>query len=278
MQVNIPKRAFNAAYLPLLNDEVHRYLVMYGGAGSGKSVFAAQRLVVRMMSKKLCNVLVVRKVGDTNRTSTFALLRQIISKWGLSSLFDVTDLRIVCKVTGNECIFKGLDDPEKIKSVTFAKGELTDIWIEEASEITEEDFNQLDIRLRGKGIHGQITLTFNPVNILHWLKRRFFDNKNDRAVTIKTTYKDNAHLDDDYRRTLEGYKDTDPYYYQVYCLGQWGVIGKTIFDAAKVNQRLSEVGEPVKRGYFVYDTYYDPVQNEVRIKDDAIQWVEDNSG
>ena len=278
MQVNIPKRAFNAAYLPLLNDEVHRYLVMYGGAGSGKSVFAAQRLVVRMMSKKLCNVLVVRKVGDTNRTSTFALLRQIISKWGLSSLFDITDLRIVCKVTGNECIFKGLDDPEKIKSVTFAKGELTDIWIEEASEITEEDFNQLDIRLRGKGIHGQITLTFNPVNILHWLKRRFFDNKDDRAVTIKTTYKDNDHLDDDYRRTLEGYKDTDPYYYQVYCLGQWGVIGKTIFDAAKVNRRLSEVGEPVKRGYFVYDTYYDPVHNEVRIKDESIQWVEDDSG
>ena len=278
MQVNIPKRAFNAAYLPLLEDEAHRYLVMYGGAGSGKSVFAAQRLVVRMMSKKLCNVLVVRKVGDTNRTSTFALLRQIISRWGLSSIFDVTDLRIVCKVTGNECIFKGLDDPEKIKSVTFAKGELTDIWIEEASEITEEDFNQLDIRLRGKGIHGQITLTFNPVNILHWLKRRFFDNKDDRAVTIKTTYKDNDHLDDDYRRTLEGYKDTDPYYYQVYCLGQWGVIGKTIFDAAKVNQRLSEVGEPVKRGYFVYDTYYDPVHNEVRIKDDAIQWVEDDSG
>lgn len=278
MQVNIPKRAFNAAYLPLLNDEAHRYLVMYGGAGSGKSVFAAQRLIVRMMSKKLCNILVVRKVGDTNRTSTFALLRQIISKWGLSSLFDVTDLRIVCKVTGNECIFKGLDDPEKIKSVTFAKGELTDIWIEEASEITEEDFNQLDIRLRGKGIHGQITLTFNPVNILHWLKRRFFDQQDDRAITLKTTYKDNAHLDDDYRRTLEGYKDTDPYYYQVYCLGQWGVIGKTIFDAAKVNMRLSEVGEPVKRGYFVYDTYYDPVHNEVRIKDDSIQWVEDGSG
>lgn len=278
MQVNIPKKAFNAAYLPLLHDEAHRYLVLYGGAGSGKSVFAAQRLIVRMMSKKLCNVLVVRKVGDTNRTSTFALLRQVISRWGLYDLFDITDLRIVCKITGNECIFKGLDDPEKIKSVTFAKGELTDIWIEEASEITEEDFNQLDIRLRGKGIHGQITLTFNPVNILHWLKKRFFDNKDDRAVTIKTTYKDNDHLDDDYRRTLEGYKDTDPYYYQVYCLGQWGVIGKTIFDAAKVNQRLSEVGEPVKRGCFVYDTYYDPVHNEVRIKDDSIQWVEDSSG
>ena len=278
MQVNIPKKAFNAVYLPLLNDEKHRYLVLYGGAGSGKSVFAAQRLIVRMMKKKLCNVLVVRKVGDTNRTSTYALMRQVITRWGLHSLFDVTNLRIRCKVTGNECIFKGLDDPEKIKSVTFAKGELTDIWVEEASEVEEADFNQLDIRLRGKGIHGQITLTFNPVNILHWLKKRFFDVRDDRAVTLKTTYNDNRFLDEDYKRTLESYKDSDPYYYEVYCLGQWGVLGKTIFDARRVNQRLAEVGEPIKRGSFVYDTYYDALHNEVRIQDDSIRWVDEENG
>lgn len=278
MQVNIPKRAFNAVYLPLLHDDEHRYIVLYGGAGSGKSVFAAQRLIVRMMSKALCNVLVVRKVGDTNRTSTYALLRQVISRWGLGQLFDITDLRIVCRMTGNECIFKGLDDAEKIKSVTFAKGELTDIWIEEASEVTEEDFNQLDIRLRGKGIHGQITLSFNPINILHWLKRRFFDRQDDRAVTLKTTYKDNAFLDEDYKKTLEGYKTSDPYYYDVYCLGQWGVIGKTIFDAQAVNARLAALPQAEKRGYFVYDTYYDGVQNEVRIQDSSIRWVDAQDG
>lgn len=277
MQVNIPKRAFNRVYLPLLNDETHRYIVLYGGAGSGKSVFAAQRLVVRMMSKPLCNVLVVRKVGDTNRTSTYALMKQVIGRWGLWQLFDVTDLRIVCKVTGNEMIFKGLDDPEKIKSVTFSKGELTDIWIEEASEITEADFNQLDIRLRGKGIHGQITLSFNPVNILHWLKRRFFDQREPRAVTLRTTYKDNEHLDEAYKHTLESYKDTDPYYYDVYCLGQWGVIGKTIFDAQSVNQRLNEV-QPGKKGYFLYETYFDPGANEVLIQDSSIRWVDDETG
>nr|DAV09291.1 MAG TPA: terminase large subunit [Caudoviricetes sp.] len=278
MQVNIPKRAFNAAYLPLLSDDEHRYIVLYGGAGSGKSVFAAQRLVVRMMSKPLCNVLVVRKVGDTNRTSTFALLQQVINGWGLHSLFDVTDLKIVCRLTGNACIFKGLDDPEKIKSVTFPKGELTDIWIEEASEIAEADFNQLDIRLRGKRIHGQITLSFNPINVLHWLKKRFFDRKDERAVTLKTTYKDNAWLDEDYKRTLEGYKDSDPYYYQVYCLGQWGVIGKTIFDAAKVNGRLAELRGPVKRGYFAYSTRFDAVSNQVRIDDKSIRWVDADDG
>ena len=278
MQVNIPKRAFNTVYLPLLDDEQHRYIVLYGGAGSGKSVFAAQRLIVRMMSKPLCNILVVRKVGDTNRTSTYALLRQVITRWGLYGLFDVTDLRIVCRATGNECIFKGLDDPEKIKSVTFAKGELTDIWIEEASEIEEADFNQLDIRLRGRGIHGQITLSFNPVNILHWLKRRFFDRKDGRAVTLKTTYRDNAFLDEDYKRTLEGYKTTDPYYYEVYCLGQWGVIGRTIFDARAVNRRLRELRPAEKRGYFAFDTFYDAVYNEVRIQDGTIRWVEAEDG
>ena len=278
MQVNIPKRAFNACYLPLLEDEQHRFIVLYGGAGSGKSVFAAQRLLVRMMSKPLCNVLVVRKVGDTNRTSTYALMRQVISRWGLGELFDITDLRIVCKVTGNECIFKGLDDPEKIKSVTFAKGELTDIWIEEASEIAEEDFNQLNIRLRGKGIHGQITLTFNPINILHWLKRRFFDSRDPEAVTLKTTYKDNDWLDEDYRKTLEGYRETDPYYYQVYCLGQWGVIGKTIFDARKVNERMAQLDGAVKTGFFSYDTYYNATHNEVMIRDESIRWVDEDGG
>lgn len=97
-------------------------------------------------------------------------------------------------------------------------------------------------------------------------------------MTLKTTYKDNAWLDDDYKRTLEGYKDSDPYYYQVYCLGQWGVIGKTIFDAAKVNGRLAELRDPVKRGYFAYSTRFDAVSNQVRIDDRSIKWVDDDDG
>ena len=85
-------------------------------------------------------------------------------------------MRITC-ANGNSVIFKGLDDTEKLKSITFPKGELTDIWVEEASEVREEDFNQLDVRLRGKGTHKQMVLTFNPVSVLHWLKRRFFDRQ-----------------------------------------------------------------------------------------------------
>ena len=279
MQVTIPREAFNPLFRPYLTDNTHRYLILYGGAGSGKSVFAVQRFLYRLLTLPLCNVLVVRAVAATNRDSTYALFRQVISKWGLSELFSCkdSDLRISC-ANGNSVIFKGLDDTEKLKSITFPKGELTDIWIEEASEILEEDFNQLDVRLRGKGAHKQMVLTFNPVSVLHWLKLRFFDRQDPRALVLKSTYKDNQFLDEDYKRTLEGYKDTDPYYYSVYCLGEWGVLGQTIFDAQKVSERLSQLAGPVTRGEFTFATWYSPEANEVLIDDSTIRWVEMDTG
>lgn len=279
MQVTIPRGAFNPLFRPYLTDNTHRYLILYGGAGSGKSVFAVQRFLYRLLTLPLCNILVVRAVAATNRDSTYALFRQVISKWGLSELFSCkdSDLRISC-ANGNSVIFKGLDDTEKLKSITFPKGELTDIWIEEASEILEEDFNQLDVRLRGKGAHKQMVLTFNPVSVLHWLKLRFFDRKDPRALVLKSTYKDNQFLDEDYKRTLEGYKDTDPYYYSVYCLGEWGVLGQTIFDAQKVSERLSQLAGPVRRGEFTFATWYSPEANEVLIDDSTIRWVEMDTG
>ena len=120
MEVHIQLDVFNQAYLPLLDDEEHRYLVLYGGAGSGKSVFAVQRFLVRMLQKELCNILAVRAVAATNRDSTYALFRQVIAKWGLGELFHCadSDLRITC-ANGNSVIFKGLDDTEKLKSVTW---------------------------------------------------------------------------------------------------------------------------------------------------------------
>ena len=266
MQVTIPKKAFNACFLPFLEDDSHRYLVLYGGAGSGKSVFAVQRFLVRMLAKPLCNLLVVRAVAATHRDSTYALFKQVIARWGLGSLFTCrdSDLRITC-ANGNGAIFKGLDDAEKLKSVTFPKGELTEIWVEEASEIRESDFNQLDVRLRGAGAHKQMVLTFNPVSVRHWLKGRFFDREDPRAAVLKSTYKDNRFLDEDYKRTLEGYRDTDPYYYGVYCLGEWGVLGQSFFDARQVTQRLGEVSPPRKQGEFLW-------------KEGGFSWVDQPDG
>ena len=248
INVQISKKVFNDKYLPYLDNE-DRYLLFYGGGSSGKSYFIVERYVKKLLSQKI-NLLVVRQTGNTNRDSTFALFKQVISQWGVSSLFDVTDLRIRCQ-NGNEVIFRGLDDTEKIKSTTFENGELTDIWVEEATECFEEDINQLKVRLRGGKSKKQMVLSFNPVNINHWIKRHFIDSK--LATVCHSTYKDNKFLTQDDIEALENFKDTDPYYYNVYCLGLWGVLGKTFFNAEKISHRLTQIKEPIKRGSFIYD-------------------------
>ena len=248
INVQISKKVFNDKYLSYLDNE-DRYLLFYGGGSSGKSYFIVERYVKKLLSQKM-NLLVVRQTGNTNRDSTFALFKQVISQWGLSSLFDITDLRVKCQ-NGNEVIFRGLDDTEKIKSTTFENGELTDIWVEEATECQEADVNQLKVRLRGGKSKKQMVLSFNPVNINHWIKRHFIDSK--LATVCHSTYKDNKFLTKDDIEALESFKDTDPYYYNVYCLGLWGVLGKTYFNSEKINNRLTQIREPKQRGSFIYD-------------------------
>lgn len=222
--VSISKKVFNDVYIPYLDNE-DRYLLFYGGGSSGKSYFIVQRWIYLLLKRKM-NLLVVRQTGNTNRDSTFALFKQVISEWNLSSVFDITDLRIKCK-NGNEIIFRGLDDVEKIKSTTFESGELTHIWIEEATETLEEDINQLKVRLRGGTSKKQMVLSFNPVNINHWIKRHFIDSK--LATVCHSTYKDNKFLTDEDKKVLESFKNSDTYYYNVYCLGEWRSIRKDIF-------------------------------------------------
>ena len=269
--IRIPKKVFNSSFYPYLND-THRYLIFYGGAGSGKSYTIAQFLVYYLLTRKRFNLLVIRNTGKSNRDSTFALLKQIIIKWKLYKIFKIneSDLRIKCLLNSNEVIFAGLDDVEKLKSITFSKGELTTIWIEEASEIQESDFNQLDVRLRGKGTNKQIILSFNPIDVNHWLKKRFFDKQDDNVCIFHSTYKDNDYIDEEYKKLLESYKDTDEYYYNVYCLGQWGVLGQTVFDAKKINERLQHLDKPLKTGYFIYDYDGTKISN--------IKWVNDKDG
>ena len=271
INIQISSKVFNKAFIPYLDND-KRYLIFYGGAGSGKSFFVVERYIYKLLKSKKFNLLVVRATGKSNRDSTFALFKQVISKWNLSKHFKIneSDLRIKSLLNGNEIIFSGLDDVEKLKSVTFSKGELTDVWIEEASEIQEADFNQLDVRLRGKGTKKQIVISFNPIDINHWLKKRFFDRTDDNIEVFHTTYKNNDFLDDDYKRLLESYKDTDEYYYNVYCLGMWGVLGKTVFDARKINERLQVIPKPIKVGYFLYD--YDG------LKITNIRWQNDTNG
>ena len=275
----LPQRAFNEKYRPLLRCR-SRYVICYGGAGSGKSYFLAQRYVLRLLERPMCNVLVVRQVQRTNRDSTFALLRQVIRRWKLGDYFRVAegDMRVVCTLNGNSVIFAGMDDAEKLKSVTFPRGELTDIWVEEASQVSERDFNQLDIRLRGGHSEKQICISFNPISANHWLKRRFFDRRCPNATVVHSTYRDNRFLDADYCALLESYRTTDPYYYDVYCLGQWGVYGRTVFDAHAVNRRLAAAPSDGTRGRFVFNWRYDAECGEKQPDADSVRFVEDGAG
>lgn len=269
VNIKISKKVFNDVYLPYLENE-DRYLVFYGGGSSGKSYFLGERCVFKLLKPKRCNFLIVRQTGDTNRKSTFPLLKQVISNWNLAEHFKVneSDMRIVCKLTGNEVAFAGLDDVEKIKSITFANGELTDIWVEEATETQEKDINQLKVRLRGGKSKKQMVLSFNPINIQHWIKRHFIDSG--LATVCFSTYKDNKFLTDDDRKALEDLQYTDEYTYEVYCLGKWGIIGKTVFDARAIQKRLDVIPKPLKVGYFIYD--YDGLEIT------NIKWVNDRNG
>lgn len=269
VNIEISRQVFNDVYLPYLNNR-DRYLVFYGGGSSGKSYFIGQRYIYRLIHPERCNLLVVRKTADTNRRSTFPLLKQVIRGWQLGEYFKIneSDMRIVCKLTGNEIAFAGLDDVEKIKSITFANGELTDIWVEEATECQEADINQLKVRLRGGKSKKQLVLSFNPINIQHWIKKHFIDSG--LATVCFSTYRDNKFLTDDDRKALEDLKLVDRYTYEVYCLGKWGIVGKTVFDARAIQARLDTIPGPIKTGYFLYDYDGLTITN--------IRWVNDRQG
>lgn len=227
--------AVNRVYLPYLEND-SRYEVIYGGAGSGKSYFVAQKKVLQHIQAPGRRTLVTRKVGKTIRHSCFAQIREAAHDMGLQNFFYIprskTHFDIRCH-NGNEIIFAALDDVEKLKSIVG----ITDIWAEEANEMTEDDFKQLDLRLRGPTRHSkQITLTFNPVSALSWIKPYFFDRAMPDASILKTTYQDNLFIDNEYKQMLERLRDQDHTYYQIYALGEWGVLGNLIYSNYTVEE------------------------------------------
>jgi phage terminase large subunit len=181
------------------------------------------------------NYAIVRKVGRTLSISCIPLIRQCISDWSLWHLFteNKSNQTVTCKATGSQIQFIGLDDIEKVKSITFEHGPLTDVLVEEATELNERDFTQLNLRLRGRAkVPFQATLLFNPVSNTHWLKRRFFDNPGEKRNEItlhESTYRDNRFLDSGYRDELDALKYEGRTYYEIYCLGQWGSVGSLVF-------------------------------------------------
>ncbi|MFA6204295.1 MAG: PBSX family phage terminase large subunit [Gallionella sp.] len=244
VSVNIPRGTYNAVYYPYFNN-YSRTQIFFGGSGSGKSVFLAQRAIYDVMRGGR-NYLICRQVGRTIRGSVFTELVKVIGAWGVSALFTInkTDMVITC-VNGYQIVFIGLDDVEKIKSITPSKGSFTDLWIEEATETDKNTVKQLIKRQRGgsESVPKRITLSFNPVLKSHWIFDEYFskigwaDNQteyqSDELSILKTWYIHNAYLTADDKRDLTN--ETDQYFYNVYTLGNWGVLGNVIFTNWKVD-------------------------------------------
>ncbi len=232
---------FNPAFKGA-NFTKKRYRAMKGSAGSGKSVNVAQDYILKLGDKKYqgANLLVVRKSEATHKYSTYAELTGAINRiYGKQAdkywKTTLNPLEIKSKVTGNSIIFRGVNDAkqrEKLKSINFSKGKLTWVWCEEATELMESDIDILDDRLRGiltnPNLYYQMTFTFNPVSATHWIKRKYFDYKNDDIFTHHSTYLQNRFIDEAYYRRMQMRKEQDPEGYKVYGLGEWGETGGAI--------------------------------------------------
>ena len=222
MKVKQKEFAVNPVYLDKFFPSQKRYAVLMGGAGSGKSVATAQKILLRLKTEPGHRFLVLRKVGADIRESVYRLFNDLIDQYELHGEFTVlkSEFRIIHK-SGNEIIFMGLDNQERLKSITG----ITGVWAEECTELDEMDLAQLDLRLRGKTTnYKQIILTFNPVREDHWLKERFFDNEDPDTFTLVTTFNDNMFIDEEYKRILTEKYKTNTNLYRVYVLGEWGLI------------------------------------------------------
>lgn len=273
------KITLNSAYKEARKTN-KRYRIIYGGAGSGKSHYVGQEALLNMLSSKEYHYLVVRKTGKSIRNSVFSLLTTLIDEYELRSYFNVnkTEMSITC-VSGSTLITSGLDDVEKLKSVA----NVNRLWVEEASEITEKDFNQLDLRLRGTSKVGyQLTLTFNPISELHWIKKLFFDIGKKNSFILKTTYKDNSHLDDNYINTLNELKKQDYQYFRVYALGEWGSTGNMVYnnwekqDLSGIMETFDNHRNGLDFGFSqdpnaVIRTHYDPKRKTIYIIDELYE-------
>ena len=228
-----------------------RYRVVKGSRSSKKSATTSLWYIWALMAYPGANLLVVRKTFRTLKDSCYAQLKWAIHRMGVDAYFlcKESPLEITYIPTGQKIYFRGLDDPLKITSITVDTGALCFLWIEEAYEITPEAaFDTLDESIRGQlppGLFKQITLTFNPWNERHWLKRRFFDTSDSETLAITTNYLCNEFLDEADRRNFERMRLTNPRRYQVAGLGDWGIVEGLVFenweekafDAAEISRR-----------------------------------------
>jgi len=254
-EVEIHSDVFNPCYLRRLEDQTPTQ-IFYGGASSGKSFFAVGQRVVYDLLKGGRNYLICRQVARTIKNSVYNEVTKTIKAWGVQGLFRInkSEFTITCN-NGYQILFSGLDDVEKIKSITPENGVITDIVIEEATETERESIKQLEKRLRGgsEAIQKRIAILFNPILKTHWIYQDYFatigwadtqtEYHDENLSILKTTHKDNNFLTAQDHAKLENEKDE--YFYNVYTLGNWGILGDVIFK----NVHIANLNDPIDKYY-----------------------------
>jgi len=221
----------NERYYPLFGDS-RRNIILIGGAGSGKSVFASQKVVIRCMMEPRHRVACFRKIAKTCKVSLFNRFLEVFNQLGVERLWKAnkSDLTFLYLPNNSMIHCLGLDDELKLKSFEG----MSSAWLEEATEMTPDDYKQINLRIRGMTPgYKQIILTFNPMSAMHWIKEHFFDRTNEVLTTIlKTTYLDNRFLPPEDVQVIEDLRETDSYYWDVYGLGEWGMVSGLIYRPA----------------------------------------------
>lgn len=213
-----------------------RYRVVKGSRASKKSKTTALWIIYHMMKYRDSNTLVVRKVFRTLKDSCYSDLKWAIHRLNVDHLWNCKEspLELTYTPTGQKILFRGLDDPLKVTSITVDSGFLCWMWIEEAYEVmNESDFDMLDESIRGEcpsHLWKQITLTFNPWNEKHWLKRRFFDAPDPDVLALTTDYTCNEWLDENDLALFEKMKRNNPRRYAVAGLGGWGIVDGLVYE------------------------------------------------
>lgn len=226
INLQITKRTFCPVYLPDLHNYSYRWGFFYGSAGSGKSVYISQKLIIKALSTKR-RVLVVRKYATTIKQSVYQLFKDTLTQFKIIDKCRVLDSTYYIELpNGSEIIFMGADDEQKLLSIQ----DISDIFVEEATELDRDFLTQLSLRMRGKAPNPQIHLAFNPVSTTNFMYDFMEVNPPANHFRLKTTFRDNPFLPKEYVEALLDLYNTDPRKARVFCDGEWGVTGLLVFE------------------------------------------------
>jgi len=252
--MNMPRINQIKTFNRFLLGSTTRVNVLYGGAGSGKSVSVAQHILSKFLMEQDKRTLITRKTLPSLRITAWYEVVRMLRDWGIP--VEINKSEFTLRFGDNEILAKSMDDPEKIKSAEFNY-----IWIEEATELSAEDYQQLDLRLRRvskDGRKNQMFLTFNPIDQFHWAITDLVQGNRQDVAIHHSTYKDNKYLPKEYGDRLEQFAQQDENFYRIYTLGEPGVLKNIIYTNYVVDQEFPAIDKRFDTCYGLDFGYNNP--------------------